>query len=107
VCGDAGVAGDGGRDGRGFRWRHHLLRTPGAIGADAAYGSRSGTWTAAFSSVERLKRHTGECLWLSTTGADLREQIRPSIGILVDIDDEHTVAIPFASTADLSGGNDE
>ncbi len=66
-----------------------------------------GTWTAVFSSLERLKRRAGECLWLSTTGADLREQIHPGIGILVDIDDEHTVAIPFASTAELSGGNDE
>lgn len=48
-----------------------------------------GAWTLTFSSLERLAAHSGECDYLSTTGADLLDLVPFGVGVMVDPDDEH------------------
>lgn len=48
-----------------------------------------GRWVLTFSSRERLVRQLGDVPWLSTTGADLLEQLPRGMGVLLDIGDDH------------------
>lgn len=48
-----------------------------------------GRWVLAFSTHERLVRQVGDVPWLSTTGADLLEQLSRGLGVLLDIGDDH------------------
>ncbi len=52
-----------------------------------------GRWAVVFSSAQRLGRFAGKCEFFSTTGADLRTQVPSDIGILLDCQDDHGIAL--------------
>jgi hypothetical protein len=58
-----------------------------------------GRWVAVFSSLERLGRFAGECDWQAMTGVDLIAQLPSGMGVLLDVDDEHAMAVPPRTNA--------
>lgn len=64
------------------RW----IDRPGVMASDI---TGKGRWVLAFSSYERLVRQVGDVPWLSTTGADLLEQLPYGLGVLLDVGDDH------------------
>jgi hypothetical protein len=61
----------------------------------------SGPWLPVFTSLAALhqfvrRNHAGEAShgWLSTTGADLIQQLPPGVGLLIDPQHDHAVALP-------------
>ena len=63
---------------------------PGVLVTDL---SGKGSWVMMFSTPERLGRHAGDCDFFATTGADLQAQLPSGIGILLDCQDAHGVAL--------------
>lgn len=48
-----------------------------------------GQWVLAFSTLERFAAFGQDKPWLSTTGSDLLSQLRPGIGVLFDLGEDH------------------
>lgn len=63
---------------------------PGMLVADLP---GKGSWVMVFSTPERLGSYAGDCDFFATTGADLRAQLPSGIGILLDCQDTHGVAL--------------
>ncbi|MDQ3154838.1 MAG: SseB family protein [Actinomycetota bacterium] len=63
---------------------------PGVLVADLP---GKGSWVMVFSTPERLGRYAGDCDFFVTTGADLQAQLPGGIGILLDCQDAHGVAL--------------
>ncbi len=72
----------------------YVERAPNRPGVMAVDLGERGVWTPAFSSLERLETHVGECDYLSLSGADLLAQLPPGVGVVLDPRDDHTVALP-------------
>lgn len=74
---------------------------PGVLVTDVA---GRGRWAVAFSRLERLAAHAGECDYLATTGADFLELVPEGVGVMLDPDDQHRFpllprAVPAAQVA--------
>ncbi|MCA1278981.1 SseB family protein [Saccharopolyspora sp. 7B] len=67
----------------------YVHRPQDRVGVMAAELPGRGRWVLAFSSLARLAHHSGDVPWLSTTGADLLDQLPRALGVLVDVDDPH------------------
>jgi len=70
--------------------------TPGVLAFSVPGGGR---WTVVFTSPQglaRFARDRGQVVadWMSTTGADLIDQLPAGVGLLVDPGEEHCVALP-------------
>lgn len=63
---------------------------PGVLVADLP---GKGSWVMVFSTPERLGRYAGDCGFFATTGADLQAQLPDGVGILLDCQDAHGVAL--------------
>jgi hypothetical protein len=48
-----------------------------------------GQWVLAFSTLERFAAFGQDKPWLSATGSDLLTQLRPGIGVLFDLGEDH------------------
>lgn len=72
----------------------YVERAPDRPGVMAVDLGERGIWTPAFSSLERLETHAGECDYLSLSGADLLTQLPPGVGVALDPHDDHAVALP-------------
>ncbi|RJQ70561.1 hypothetical protein D5S17_28955 [Pseudonocardiaceae bacterium YIM PH 21723] len=82
----------------GFRattvYFQYVRRPRALVGADTA---RMGSWLLVWTSLERLGAWSGECDWLSTTGADVVDNILPHMrfaGVLLDLGAPHMMTIP-------------
>lgn len=71
----------------------YAQRTRDRPGAMVAELPGMGRWVLVFSTPERLARCVGDCVWLSTTGADLLEQLPFGLGVLLDIQDSHSLPL--------------
>lgn len=66
-----------------------VQRLPDRPGVVASTLPGKGRWVLAFSTRQRLANACGDVPWLSTTGADLLNQLPDGLGVLVDIGDDH------------------
>lgn len=71
----------------------HVQRTHDRPGVVVAEVPGKGRWVLVFSTPERLARCIGDCMWLSTTGADLLEQLPFGLGVLLDVQDSHSLPL--------------
>lgn len=71
----------------------YAQRTQDRPGVMMAELPGKGRWVLVFSTPERLARCIGDCAWLSTTGADLLEQLPFGLGVLLDIQDSHSLPL--------------
>jgi hypothetical protein len=71
----------------------YVERAPNRPGVMVVDLGERGVWAPAFSSLERLETHVGECDYLSLSGADLLAQMPPGVGVVLDPRDDHTVAL--------------
>ncbi|MCA1702132.1 MAG: hypothetical protein LC808_02225 [Actinobacteria bacterium] len=71
----------------------YAQRAPDRPGVRAAALPGKGHWVLVFSTPERLARCLGDCAWLSTIGADLLEQLPVGLGVLLDIQDKHSLPL--------------
>lgn len=71
----------------------YAQRTQDRPGIMVAELPGKGHWVLVFSTPERLARCIGDCTWLSTTGADLLEQLPFGLGVLLDIQDDHSLPL--------------
>ncbi|WP_258342228.1 SseB family protein [Saccharopolyspora gregorii] len=86
----------------------YVRRTQDRVGVMAAELPGKGRWVLAFSSLARLARHSGDVSWLSTTGADLLDQLPRGLGVLVDVDDPHGLPLlpqPHGGRARFGGAS--
>ncbi|QUH00634.1 SseB family protein [Saccharopolyspora erythraea] len=63
---------------------------PGVFVTDAG---RRGRWTPAFSTLDRLAAHAGECDYVSMTGADFLELVPAGVGVMFDPADDHRMPL--------------
>jgi len=73
---------------------------PGQPGVMVGSVTGQGDWVPVFSSLERLGRFAGECDWQSTTGADLQSLLPAGVGMVLDVQDPHVVAVPASPDDD-------
>ena len=59
-----------------------------------AVGEPGSRHVLVFTTLDQLGRHTGECDWLSTTGADLLALLPDGCGLLVDPAGDHPLVLP-------------
>lgn len=65
-----------------------------------------GRWVLAFSTLPRLASYAGGVSWLSTSGADLLDQLPPGVGVLLDVQDAHGLPLlPRTNTRARFGGD--
>lgn len=62
----------------------------------ADLGAR-GRWVSVYSTPDRLAASVGEARCLLVTGRDLLAQLPDGVGVVIDPEDEHVVAIPGSS----------
>ncbi|MCE7007358.1 SseB family protein [Kibdelosporangium philippinense] len=68
----------------------YVRRTPGdRPGVMVSSIPGKGQWVLAFSTLERFAAFGQDKPWLSTTGRDLLTQLRPGIGVLFDLGEDH------------------
>jgi hypothetical protein len=71
----------------------HIQRTRDRPGVMVSELPGKGRWVLVFSTPERLARCIGDCAWLSTTGAHLLDQLPVGLGVLLDVQDSHSLPL--------------
>ena len=62
-----------------------------------AVGARGAGLVPVFSSLPQLARHSGECDWLATTGADLLGLLPAGYGLVLDVAGEQPLLLPASA----------
>jgi hypothetical protein len=66
---------------------------PASLGVFVVEVAGRGRWAPVFSTPERLARYAGDCEFFVTTGADLVAQLPAGVGVMLDCQDPHGVAL--------------